>query len=252
MWRGVFLLAACVCRGAAICGTDAPEPDPVPVADPADFERNVAAFAALRSLHEGDVSLHERYQDAVRRYGIEGHLKAMGEEYQLLAAQHPGELLYRYLAARALLGRGTHPAVESLTAIAREYPGFAPARCALDGVATMVPPVPEPSPLLDRAEGLLHANGDPHQIEQMAATAIRADEWRLQRIRAFDWYSPELKRQTLREMQSEYWRLWDLQVRCWRRSGQIQKAQELLTEMRRRAAILNDPFRLAQVDRLGR
>src|SRR5271170_2810113 len=206
--------------------------------DPADFDHNVAPSLALRAAHQDDLSVHEHYQDAVRRYGIEGHLKAMGEEYQALAAQHPDELMYRYLAARAFIGRGTRSAVGLLTAIAEEYPEFAPARRTLSEIATLVPPPPEPSPLLDRAEQLFreNADADAEQVAQMAAAAIRADEWRLQRIRAFDWYSPELKRQTLREMQAEYWRLWDLQVRCWRKNGQVQKAQDLLAEMRRRAA----------------
>lgn len=202
--------------------------------DPADFDHNIAPFLASRAAHQDDLSVHEHYQDAVRQYGIEGHLKAMGEEYQALAARHPGELMYRYLAARAFIGRGTRSAIESLTAITREHPDFAPARRTLSEIANLAPPPPEPSPLLDRAEQLFQQDGDPEQIAQMAASAIRADEWRLQRIRAFDWYPPDLKRQTLREMQAEYWRLWALQVRCWRRAGQFQKAQDLLAEMRRR------------------
>jgi len=234
MFLWVILLAAIVCR------------------DPADFDHNIAPFLALRAAQQDDLSVHERYQDAVRQYGIEGHLKAMGEEYQALAAQHPGELMYRYLVARALVGRGTPSAIQSLTAIAEEHPDFAPAHRTLSEIATLVPPPPEPSLLLDRAEQLFRENADSEQAAQMAAAAIRADEWRLQRIRAFDWYSPELKRENLRAMQSEYWKLWDLQVRCWRKNGQLQKAQDLLAEMRRRAALLADPDRLAQVDRLGK
>ena len=42
----------------------------------------------------------------------------------------------------------------------------------------------------------------------MAEQGIRDDEWRLQRIRPFDWYSVEYKRQAQRELQAKYWRVW--------------------------------------------
>jgi hypothetical protein len=219
------------------------------VGDPADFDHNMAPFQSLRAANPDSVLVHERYQDAVRRNGIEGHLKAMGEEYQLLAAQHPDEVMYRYLAARALIGRATRSAMQLLTAIAEENPEFAPARTAVHEFAT-VPALPEVSPLLDRAEELFRDGGDPEQVEQIADTAIRVDEWRLQRIRAFDWYSAELKREAMRQMQAEYWRFWELDVRCLRKGGQFQKIEDLLTAMRQRAARAGDAKRLAEVERL--
>jgi hypothetical protein len=293
-WRAALLFVAGICRGAGVCEPDAAiqgefdAAESAPVRDPADFDRNVAPFRALRAAHElaghepaaheDDLFVHERYQDAVRRHGIEGHLKAMAEEYQLLALRHPGDLKYRYLAARALIGRGTRSAVESLSVIAAENPDFAPSHRALAEIygseafrdlaqqasqrekllalcpqarlAQLDPPLPDPSPLLGAAERLFRENAHAEEIAEMAAAAIRADEWRLQRIRAFDWYSTELKRQSLREMQSEYWRLWDLEVRYWRKNGQLEKAEELLAAMRHRAATLADPERLAQVERL--
>jgi len=249
MWR-VLYLAACVWRGADPgIQSQIDRAEAAQIRDPADFDRNVAPFAALRIAYPDNLLVHEHYQDAVRRHGIEGHLRAMAEEYQSLAAGHPGELAYRYLAARALIGHGTLSAVQSLTAITKEHPDFAPAYCALSEAAAPVPP-PESSPLLDRAERLFRENGDAEQIVQMAAAAIRADEWRLQRIRAFDWYPPQLKRQSLREMQAEYWRFWEIEVHCFRSKGQLQKAEELLDSMQQRAATLADPERLAQVERL--
>ncbi len=249
MWKALYL-AACVWRGAdPSIQSQIDRAQAAPIRDPTDFDRNVAPFDALRATYPDNLLVHERYQDAVRRHGIEGHLRVMAEEYQSLAARHSGELAYRYLAARALIGHGTPSAVQSLTAITKEYPDFAPAYCALAEAAEPVQP-PEPSPLLDRAARLLRDNGDAEQILQMAAAAIRADEWRLQRIRAFDWYSPQLKRQSLREMQAEYWRFWEIEVHCFRRNGQIQKAQELLDSMQQRAAKLADPARLGQVERL--
>jgi pentatricopeptide repeat protein len=235
--QSILLLAAGLALGAA-----AP--------DPPDFDANIAAFAALRSSHEEDLAAHEQYQDAVRRYGIEGHLRAMTEEYQALAASHPGDLKYRYLAARALIGRSTRSAIQTLSAIEQENPDFAPVRRTLAEAARMQPPLPPPSPLLDRAEQLFQKGGDPEQIGRMADAAIRADEWRSQRIRAFDWYSPELKRQTIRDMQSEYWRLWDLLVRCYGKNAQPEKAAQLLETMQQRASHLNDPQRLKQVQDL--
>jgi hypothetical protein len=249
----VLLFCALACHGATVCEPAARQvdaADAVPVVDLADFPRNIATFARLRAEHPDNVFVHERYQDAVRRHGIEGHLKALAEEYQLLATEHPGEIMYRYLAARALIGHGTPSAVQSLTAIAHEFPDFAPAQCTLDRLPALVLPLPEPSPLLDRAEQFLLDNADPRQILTMAAAAIRADEWRLQRIRALDWYAVDIKRAALREMQAEYWRFWELEVHCFRRSGQFEKAGELLASMEQRARALADPERVAQVERL--
>jgi hypothetical protein len=264
-WSTVWLLAAGLCPAA-------------PLQDPADFDANIAPFAALRAGHQADLTVHEQYQDAVRRFGIEGHLRAMTEEYQLLVAGHNGEVMYQYLAARSLIGRNTSAAIQALTIIAAQYPDFAPAHRTLAEIyATeafrdlalasaerekfvalfpkwkleeLQPPLPEPSPLLGRAELLLRDDGETKQIAQLAEDAIRADEWRLQRIRAFDWYSASQKRQSVRDMQSEYWRLWDLQVRCFRKSGQSERAAQLLAAMRQRAAMLPDTERLRQVEHL--
>ena len=88
--------------------------------------------------------------------------------------------------------------------------------------------LPDPSPLVDQAERLLAENGDPDHIVAMAQQGIRDDEWRLQRIRPFDWYSVDYKRQSQRELQAKYWRFWSLQVRCERRAGRPEKASGLL------------------------
>ena len=83
----------------------------------------------------------------------------------------------------------------------------------------------------------------PDRAEAMALQGIRDDEWRLQRIRPFDWYSVEFKRQAQRELQAKYWRVWSLQVRCERLAGRPQKAAELLAVMDQRTASLrsSDP-----------
>ena len=61
----------------------------------------------------------------------------------------------------------------------------------------------------------------------MAEQGIRDDEWRLQRIRPFDWYTVDYKRQTQRELQAKYWRLWSIEVRCYRRAGRPGKSRRV-------------------------
>ncbi len=73
----------------------------------------------------------------------------------------------------------------------------------------------------------------------MAEQGIRDDEWRLQRIRPFDWYSVDYKRQAQRDLQAKYWRLWSIEIRCYRRAGRQEKAAELLAVMDQRAASLH-------------
>jgi hypothetical protein len=92
--------------------------------------------------------------------------------------------------------------------------------------------------LVDQAEALLAKHGDPNQATAMAEQGIRNDEWRLQRIRPFDWYSVDYKRQAQRELQAKYWRVWALQVRCRRAAGHAQDAAQLLSVMEQRASSL--------------
>ncbi len=71
----------------------------------------------------------------------------------------------------------------------------------------------------------------------MAQQGIRDDEWRLQRIRPFDWYSVDYKRQSQRDLQAKYWKMWSIEVRCDRRAGRSEKAAELLATMDQRAEL---------------
>ena len=87
--------------------------------------------------------------------------------------------------------------------------------------------------------------GDPQQVLALAKQALRDDEWRLQRIRPFDWYGVDFKRQAQRELQASYWKMWDIEVRCAWKAGQPEKADQLLAQMEDRAAALgmkSDPL----------
>jgi hypothetical protein len=238
----------------------------VVVSASSDFDQALAPLVALRQRYPDDLWVNQRYQDAVQQYGIEGHLRKLTEDYQVLSMQHPDEFKYSYLYARSLMGRNTSAAIQQMTEIVAGHPDFAAAHGALaeiyasakfhdeskekterERLLALCPAsevkqrpmaLPGPSPLVDQAESLLAQNGDPDRIAGMAEQGVREDEWRLQRIRPFDWYTVDYKRQVQRELQMMYWRFWSIQVRCYRRAGQPQKAAELLAVMDQRAALL--------------
>jgi hypothetical protein len=91
---------------------------------------------------------------------------------------------------------------------------------------------------MDAAERLLADGGDLDQVEAMALRSIQDDEWRLQRMRPFDWYRVDEKREAQRALLANYWRLWSLQVRCHRKAGRQDRASDALAQMERRAGAL--------------
>jgi hypothetical protein len=269
--RSIFLctlLASAWAQGAP-CG---PSPEirsqlekiTVAVSDPSEFDRALAPIAVLRQHYPDDLWVNEHYQDAVQQYGIEGHLRKLTEDYQVLSMQHPDDTMYSYLYARSLMGRNTAAATRQMTEIVADHPDFAPAHgslaeiyasvifqdeskektererflalCPASEVQRRPAGLLEPSLLIDQAENLLAQNGDPDRVAAIAEQGVRDDEWRLQRIRPFDWYNVDYKRQAQRDLQANYWRLWSLQVRCYRRAGRPDKAAALLTTMDQRAA----------------
>ena len=273
MYCRIFLIALLTsvsawCAAPAACGPAseiqaALQKAAVAAKDPADFDHKIAPFVALRQRYPNDLFVHEGYQDAVNQYGIEGHLRSMTDEYQDLSLKHENDLMYRYLYARSLMGRSTRAAIQSLSEITAANPNFAPAHrtlaeiygsetfsdarklkveqqkllalCPSSSLLKRPSPLPALSPLLERAEHLLTMNSvNLDAVIDMAFQGLREDEWRLQRIRPFDWYSVDFKRQSQRELQSRYWRLWTLQVRCYRKAGQPQKADDVLASMDQR------------------
>jgi hypothetical protein len=81
----------------------------LPVSSAMAFDQNIAPFLSLRTRHPRDLFVHEYYQNAVWQYGIEGHLRLLTQQYQGLSLEHPGDVVYRYLSARTLMGRSTPP-----------------------------------------------------------------------------------------------------------------------------------------------
>ena len=252
------------CRPSPAIGAELQRATARPVRDAADFEGNMAPFKALRQRYPDDLFVHESYQDAVQRFGIEGHLRALAEEYQGLFNAHPDDLKYRFLYARSLIGRGTPGAIQEMTEILQQNPDFAPAHGALAEIyateafgdvepekierarflalcpgATLTQrpyPLPAPTTLLDRAEQMLKGNADAMQAMKLAQQGIQDEEWRLQRVRPFDWYSVDYKRQLQSELQIKYWKLWSIEVRCYRKAGQAEKAAQTLAMMEQRTA----------------
>jgi len=233
------------------------------VTDPFGALDKAAPFLAVRDRHPDNLFAHERYQNAIFENGIEGHLRLLARQYHDLELQHPDDLMYRYLSLRTLVGRQTLVAIQGLNELLASYPDFAPAHRTLaeiygveafrdpgkekfererylaacpDGAFTPRPSsIPGPSPLIDRAEQMLTQGGDPDVIIAMTIQGLKEFEWRSQRIRAFDWYTMDYKRQDARELRSKYWQAWPIQVRAYRKGGKPDMANQLLVVMEQRA-----------------
>jgi hypothetical protein len=174
--------------------------------------------------------------------------------------------MYRYLALRAVVGRTTLEAIQGLDELIAAHPDFGPAHrtlaeiygteafrdadkeksektkflalCPGGNFTRRPPPVPERSPLLDEAERLLAANGDPGRIIAMTTQGLQEFVWRSQRIRAFDWYSRDQKIERILETKEKYWQALPIQVRALRKAGRIAEANQALVRMEQRAALL--------------
>jgi hypothetical protein len=272
--RTCILVFAFCLRGEAAC-----EPTPeiqaefqkaaalaAAVSDPFGALDKAAPFLAVRDRHPGDLFAHERYQDAIVEYGIEGHLRLLGKQYEDLDFKHPGDPMYHYLYLRTLAGRTTFGAIQGLNDLLASYPDFAPAHRTLaeiyatetfrdaakeklererylaacpGGEFTHWPPsIPDPSPLIEQAERLFAEDADLDRVIAMTIQGLKEFEWRSQRIRAFDWFSLDYKRTDAAELRGHYWRAWTIQVRAHRKAGRTEQAEQLLRAMDRRASLL--------------
>ncbi len=238
------------------------------VADPFGAFEKAAPFRAVRDRHPDDLFAHERYQDAVNEFGIEGHLQLLNKEYQELDFKHPGDVVYRYLYLRTLVGRRTSNAIQGLNELLVSDPDFASAHRTLAEIyATETfrdeakekmererylavcpggkfthwpPPIPDRSRLIGQAERSLADGANPERVIAMIIQGLKELEWRSQRIRAFDWYTPDYKRQDARELRGHYWEAWAVQVRCYRKAGDNENAGRLLRAMEHRATLLKN------------
>ncbi len=242
-------------------------------ADPFAALDRAAPFLAVRDQCPDNLFAHERYQDAIHEYGIEGHLRLLAKQYTELESKHAGEPFFHYLWLRATVGRNTPAAIQGLNQLVAENPSFAPAHQTLaeiygteafrnaeqetiekakfltlcpGGTFTHRPPsVPAPSTLIEEAARLLDHDGetdhDPSMtILAMTIQGLKEFEWRSQRIRAFDWYSRDYKLQDARDLRARYWQAWPVQVRAYRKAGQVEMAQQLLASMEQRATPLRN------------
>lgn len=270
---------ACPCAPAAQIKSEIEKAAGKDSSGPFAITTVLPALAALREKYAGDLFVNEAYQDAVRKHGIEGYLQGMTDEYQGLDSRHPGELIYHYLFLRSLIGRNTPAAIQGLTQILAENPNFAPASRALTQIYALdafrdaekekrelerlhslcpgwdpgphLDTLPARSTLLDQAERAVAESGDPDKIISMTQESLSQDEWRLQRIRPFDWYSVDYKRQAYREIRQQYWKAWTLQVRCYRKAGRTEDAAGILDQMERGALSMRKESPLLYWDSLG-
>jgi len=220
-----------------------------------------APFLAVRDQYPDSLFAHQRYQDAIHEYGIEGHLQLLDKQYAELESKHKDNPMYHYLVLRAMVGRNTPAAIRGLDEILAQNPDFAPAHQTLAEIygteafrqpekersekekylaacpggtfTKRPPPIPEVSTLLEQAERLLAEGGDPDKIIEMTYQGLRELNWRSQRIRAFDWYSRDYKIQDARQLRLRYWQAWPIEVRCHRKAGRAPEANQLLARLER-------------------
>jgi hypothetical protein len=238
------------------------------VTDPFAALDRAAPFLAVRDQYPDSLFAHERYQDAIHEHGIEGHLQLLAKQYTELESRHSGDPVYHYLWLRAIVGRTTPAAIRGLNQLIADNPSFAPAYrtlaeiygtqafhnpereaiekknflalCPGGAFTRRPPPIPPPSTLIDAAARQLDQSAQVEsdtcaKIVTMTIQGLKEFEWRSQRIRAFDWYSRDYKLQDARDLRAKYWEAWPVQVRAYRKAGQLEMAGQLLTAMEQRA-----------------
>ena len=230
-------------------------------ADNPTVEQVIEPLRSLRDRFPNDLFVHLRYQDAIKDRGVEGHLKELFEEYLVLKIKHPDDPFYLYLFGRTLEGRMTPQAISTMEEVFKFNPNFAPAHrtlaeiygsarfrdrkkekaersafqktCPGSVIPTQPPPLPPPGDF-SKAEQLLGQDESKERVVELVYQALQRDAWRLQRIRPFDWYTVEEKKQVAREGQLRQWSAWGLLVRHYRNTEQQDKASPLLEEMQGR------------------
>jgi hypothetical protein len=80
------------------------------------------------------------------------------------------------------------------------------------------------------AEQLLGKDDSKERVVELVNQALQQDAWRMHRIRPFDWYATEQKKQVALETRLAQWRGWGILVRHYRALHEDSKAQQLLAE----------------------
>jgi hypothetical protein len=278
--RYASIVALTVCASAASAAGPRCEPSAevlqelekvssAPAAENATVEQVIEPLGSLRVRLPDDLFVHLRYQDAIKERGVEGHLKELFDEYLVLTMKHPGDPFYLYLFGRALEGRITPQAISTMEEVLKLDPAFvlahrtlaeiygsAPFRdrkkenaqrskfqeaCPGSVIPLQPPPLPPPGDF-STAERLLGQEDSKERVVELVNQALQQQAWRMHRIRPFDWYTAEQKKQVVLETQSAQWRGWSLLVRHYKALHQEPKAAQLLSE-------LQDRFRQIHGDR---
>jgi hypothetical protein len=185
----------------------------------------------------------------------------MFDEYLVLKTKHPDDPFHLYLFGRALEGRMTPQAISTMEEVLKLDPGFALAHrtlaeiygsarfrerkkedaqrsmfqeaCPGSVIPLQPPPLPPPGDF-SAAERLLGQDGSKERVVELVDQALQQQAWRMHRIRPFDWYTAEEKKQVFLETQSAQWRGWSLLVRHYKALHQEPKAAQLLSELQDR------------------
>jgi hypothetical protein len=229
-----------------------------PGAENATAEQVIEPLRRLRSRMPDDLFVHLRYQDAIKERGVEGHLRVMDQEYLALKFKHPGDPFHLYLFGRTLEGRTTPQAISTMEEVLKLDRGFALAHRTLAEIygsaafrdrkkesaqrskfqeacpGSVVPIQPRPLPPagdFSEAERLLGRDDGSERVDELVDKALQQQAFRMHRMRPFDWYTAEQKKQAVLEAQFAQWKGWSLLVRHYRALHQDAKAQQLLSEL---------------------
>lgn len=252
---------AMACRAIAAhedwCG--ASEKAAADLQDRASFDAAIERLRALRDERPRDLFVHLRYQDAVIVYGPATVRRAMPHEYEQLLLQHQGDPFYQYLHGRALQGLATRLAIEGMSRVLALRADFAPAYrtlaeiygspafhdaakekvnrekfaklCPRVEIAARPGPIPGPSNLLAEAQRQFERKEKLDETAALIDRFVKYEEWRGERVGAFDWYTAEDRIKTAAEVQDDLFHAWRLLILVDRRSGKSEEAARMVRQM---------------------
>jgi tetratricopeptide (TPR) repeat protein len=229
----------------------------IPVDENALFDDKIAPYVRLRKAYPKDLFVEMAWQDATEEYGVQGLITAMLSETMRASQENPASLQLSYLFGRALEGITTPRSISIMRGILEQDPSYAPAHrtlaeiygskafhdveaekterarflalCPGSTIAARPYPLP-PRPTLPTETDA------PARVPALFQEAMTKYNWRLQRMRPYDWYSVEEKKEAGREVQQAYWTGWGVLYEAYRKGGQTEKAAAQLADMEERFA----------------